>query len=90
MNILEAKDNGAYLLIETDSRRNFKGYSITRDITDTEREVYCELNRSAYLKAKNEMGFTVKERQVSFLNSVPFAVTNKDKFPMMEYYTKNE
>lgn len=88
MNILQAKNNGAYIFIETDSRKNFKRYSIVRDISDTEKEVYCELNRSAYLTAKNKMGFTVKERETCFLNSIPFAHTNKDKVPMMEYYNK--
>ena len=87
MNILQAKNNGAYILIQIDHQKKFKSYSIVKDITDREREIYCELNRSAFLKAKNEMGFSVKERETCFLNSVPFADRNKDSIPMFEYYT---
>ena len=86
MTLLEAKNNGAYILVKFDKIKNYTGYSIVHDVNNTEKIIYCELNRSAFLKAKNEMGFTFKIQQTSFLNSVPFAVENNEKTPLMQTY----
>lgn len=89
MKISELKKAGYYILISIDERKKQKMYEIVKDISDTEKSIYAELNRAAFLKAKNEMGFSTKTRQSSFLNFIPFAVTNKEKTPIMETYIIN-
>jgi hypothetical protein len=89
MKISELKESGYYILISIDESKKQTQYEIVKDISETEKTIACELNRSAFLKAKNEMGFLTKTRQSCFLNFTPFAVTNKEKNPMMEIYTFN-
>lgn len=84
MKISELKKAGYYILISIDEIKKQTQYQIVKDISETQKTIACELNRSAFLKAKNEMGFSTKTRQSSFLNFTPFAVTNKEKIPMME------
>lgn len=84
MKISELKESGYYILISIDEIKKQTQYQIVKDISETQKTIACELNRSAFLKAKNEMGFSIKTRQSSFLNFIPFAATNKEKNPMME------
>jgi hypothetical protein len=89
MKILELKENGYYIQISIDHAKKQTQYQLVKDISETERTIACELNRSAFLKAKNELGFSTKIKPSNFLNFVPFATRNKEVTPMMEYYTNN-
>lgn len=84
MTIEELKQDGYFLQITTDVRRKMKQYEIRKRLTETESLIYCELNRQAYLKAKNEYGLKVVKRDSSFVNFIPFAERNKEKEPLME------
>lgn len=79
------KENGYYIRKSIDKRRGMTQYEIVKDIDSGSRTILMELNKPAYLLCKNELCLTVKEIQCSFLNSIPFAHTNKDKIPMYEY-----
>jgi len=82
--IKQAIDNGAYLLMRIDHQKKYTSYSLVTDISESERIIHCELNKSAFLKAKNEMRLKVRVKPTVFLNYIPFAVVNKDSIPMME------
>ena len=72
MRLTELKDNGYYLQVSNDDRKNMKQYEIVKDLNEdkTYKEVYGELNRSGYLKAKNELGLQVVNRESNFLNFI--------------------
>jgi len=77
---------GAYILKSIDQRRGYTGYEVVIDVSETEREIHFELNRSAYLICKNKLGMKVVVRQVSFLNDIPFACRCESREPMKEFY----
>lgn len=79
-----AKSEGFYILKSIDKRKNQKMYELVKDIKENTREVKFEMNRAAYLLAKNVFGFQVKIQETVFLNFVPFAERNKDKEPLQE------
>lgn len=87
MKISELKESGYYIQISIDHAKKQTCYEIVKDISETEKTIFCELNRSAFLKAKNEIGLTTKIKPTCFLNSIPFATRNTEKTPMMEFYT---
>lgn len=82
----ELKQNGYYILVSIDERKKYTQYEIVKDIDSTTKAVQCELNKAGYLYAKNILMLSTKQRTVSFLNSIPFAETNKSSTPMQEYY----
>lgn len=87
MTIKQAMNKGAYLLMQIDHQKKYTSYQIVNDISETQRIVYCELNRSAFLKVKKDYKMKVKVIPTMFLNFIPFATTNKDSVPMMQFYT---
>lgn len=86
----ELKPNGYYILKSVDDTRKMTEYLIVKNENPegTQKQVYCDLNRAAYLKAKHELNLQVVEEKASFLNYVPFAHRNKENVPMMEFSTK--
>jgi hypothetical protein len=89
MTISELKQSGYYIQISIDHAKKQTQYQLVKDISETEKTIACELNRAAFLKAKNEIGFSTKIKPSCFLNFVPFSARNKDVIPMMEFYTNN-
>lgn len=81
-----AKIEGFYILKSIDKRKNQKMYQLVKNIDENTKEIKFEMNRAAYLLAKNVFGFEVKEQETTFLNFVPFAETNKDKEPLQKFY----
>ena len=82
-----AKNEGYYILVSIDERKGQKMYQLVKDITNKTRQIKFEMNRAAYLLAKNKFGFPVKKQKSVFLNFVPFAERNKDKEPLQEIQT---
>ena len=50
--IKQAIDNGAYLLMQIDHQKKYTSYSLVTDISESERIIHCELNKSAFLAIK--------------------------------------
>ena len=70
MKISELKKAGYYILISIDEIKKQTQYQIVKDISETEKTIACELNRAAFLKAKNEIGFSTKIKPSCFLNFI--------------------
>lgn len=84
MNLQELKNNDWYIQMDVDTINKYKSYSIVRDTSDTGRDILGELNRKAFLLAKQTL--IVIERDTVFLNSIPFAERNKENTPMIEQW----
>lgn len=81
----EAKANGYYILVSIDKVKKQKMYQLVKDISTTEKSIKFEMNRAAYLFAKNQFNFQVKKQESTFLNFVPFAEENKTKEPLQKF-----
>jgi hypothetical protein len=81
----ELKQNGYYILISVDERKKYTQYEIVKDIDSRIKKIHCELNKAGYKYAKEHLMLPTQKREVVFLNSIPFAETNKSNEPMQEY-----
>ena len=81
---MDFKEEGYYLMVSKDSSRGMVEYLIVKDEEEGLRSIYGDLNYKGFLRAKNEMGLEVVNKEVYFVNYTPFSYRNKDKVPMIE------
>ena len=81
---MDFKEEGYYLMVSKDSSRGMVEYLIVKDEEEGLRSIYGDLNYKGFLRAKNEMGLKVVNKESYFVNYTPFSHRNKDKVPMIE------
>ena len=78
------KEEGYYIRISHDDRRNYTGYELKKDTGEDTGVTYCEMNRSGFLALQKEIDFPIKKVDVAFLDYIPFAERNKTSEPLKE------
>ena len=84
---IKMKSEGYYILKSYDDRRNYTMYELTKNINETQRTNFCELNKAGFLAIQKEINFPVKEIEACFLNFIPFAERQKGSEPLKETMT---
>ncbi len=85
INLQDLKQEGYYLLVEEDKKQRIKGFSLSKKLSEAERQFFS-LNKAGFRYLKKHFGFEVVKQKVEF-HYTPFAELHKTGQPLMNGFS---